>query len=197
VRSQALPTDPEGLRPTGALPRILIAGIGNVSLGDDGFGVAVVERLSRFALPEGVVLMDAGIRGLDLTYALLGDYDAAILVVAARRGYAPGSICVLDPEAPGQPKSEDETNPAGLLDAHSMDPVKVLAFVRQSGSKLRAMRVVGCEPLTFGTGDQPAMGLSAPVHAAVDPGAQQVYALVAELQRELRESPRAAGQRHA
>lgn len=197
MRPVAIPTLPEGLRPVGVLPRILIAGIGNVFMGDDGFGVAVVEQLARFALPEGAVLMDAGIRGLDLTYALLSDYDAAILVDAVRRGHAPGSICVLDPEAPDQPRSEDETNPAGLLDAHAMDPVKVLAFVRQSGSQLRALRVVGCEPLTFGTNGEPAMGLSAPVRAAVEPAAQQVYALVAELQRELRELPHKGGPRHA
>ena len=197
MRAPALPTDPEGLRPTGALPRILIAGIGNVFMGDDGFGIAVVEQLARFALPEGAVLMDAGIRRLDLTYALLSDYDAAILVDAVRRGYAPGSICVLDPEAPDQPHSEDETNPAGLLDAHAMDPVKVLEFVRQSGSQLRAMRVVGCEPLTLGTTGEPAMGLSAPVRAAVNPAAQQVYALVTELQRELRERPHTQAPRPA
>ena len=182
MRAPALPTDPEGLRPIGALPKILIAGIGNVFLGDDGFGVAVIERLARFALPEGAVLMDVGIRGLDLTYALLGDYDAAILVDATRRGYAPGSICVLDPEDPSEPRSEDETNPAGLLDAHAMDPVKVLAFVRQSGSKLRAMRVVGCEPLTFGSDECPALELSAPVRAAVELAAREVLSIVTELQ---------------
>ena len=92
MRTPAIPTLPEGLRPAGEAPRILIAGIGNIFLGDDGFGVAVVEQLARFALPQGAVLMDAGIRGLDLTYALLSDYDAAILIDAMRRGYSPGSI---------------------------------------------------------------------------------------------------------
>lgn len=197
MRPNAGPTDPEGLRPIGEAPRILIAGIGNVFFGDDGFGVAVVEQLSRFALPQGAVLMDAGIRGLDLTYALLGDYDAAILVDAVQRGHAPGTICVIDPEEPAQQPTEDETNPAGLLDAHAMDPVKVLAFVRQSGSQLRAMRVVGCEPLTLGSDDEPALGLSSPVRAAVDVAAQQVYALIAELQRVLREPARHRGARHA
>jgi hydrogenase maturation protease len=197
MRMPAAPTDPEGLRPAGEAPRILIAGIGNVFLGDDGFGVAVVEQLSHFALPQGAVLMDAGIRGLDLTYALLSDYDAAILIDAVRRGYSPGSICVLDPEVEADPEPEDVSNPAGLLDAHAMDPLKVLAFVRQSGSKLRAMRVVGCEPLTMGSDDDPAFGLSAPVRAAVNEAAQQVYALVAELQRELREPARLRGLDHA
>lgn len=197
MRTPALPTLPEGLRPAGEAPRILIAGIGNIFLGDDGFGVAVVEELARFALPQGAVLMDAGIRGLDLTYALLGDYDAAILIDAMQRGYSPGSICVLDPEVEEDPEPEDESNPAGLLDAHAMDPLKVLAFVRQSGSKLRAMRVVGCEPLTMGSDDEPALGLSPPVRAAVTEAAQQVYALVAELQRELREPAWRRGADHA
>ena len=155
------PTDPEGLRPNaGGTPRILVAGIGNIFLGDDGFGVAVVQQLARSTMPTGVTLMDAGIRGLDLTYALLGDYDAAVLVDAAPRGGPPGSIYVIDPEA-HEPPTDDEQNPAGLLDAHAMDPVKVLAFVRESGSVLRAMRVVGCEPLTLGSDANPAMGLSA------------------------------------
>lgn len=196
MRASIPPTDHEGLRPVGEAPRILIAGIGNIFLGDDGFGVAVVEQLARFALPQGAVLMDAGIRSLDLTYALLGDYDAAILIDATQRGYAPGSICVLDPEAEDQPATDDETNPAGLLDAHAMDPLKVLAFVRNQGARLRALRVVGCEPLTIGTNEEPALGLSAPVRAAVDEAAQQVYALVAELQRELR-APARGGLRHA
>jgi hydrogenase maturation protease len=197
MTTPALPTDHEGLRPAGEAPRILIAGIGNVFLGDDGFGVAVVEQLARFAVPHGAVLMDAGIRGLDLTYALLGDYDAAILIDAMRRGYAPGSLSVLDPEVEEDREPEDVSNPAGLLDAHAMDPMKVLAFVRQSGSKLRALRVLGCEPLTVGSDDEPAFGLSAPVRAAVSEAAQQVYALVAELQRQLREPVQARGERHA
>lgn len=171
-------TDHEALRPTA---RILVAGIGNIFLGDDGFGVAVVEQLAKRALPQGVTLMDAGIRGLDLTYALLSDYDAAILVDAAMRGGEPGTLYVLDPDAPEQPQSDDETNPAGLLDAHAMDPVKVLAFVRDSGSPLRALRVLGCEPLTFGSDEAPMLGLSAPVRAVVPAAVDQVFTLLAEL----------------
>jgi hydrogenase maturation protease len=178
------PTDPEGLRP-GKPVRILVAGIGNVLLGDDGFGVAVVEQLARYALPNGVVLMDAGIRGLDLTYALLGDYEAGILIDAAKRGSPPGSLYVIDPEAPQLTVSEDETNPAGLLDARAMDPMKVLAFVRQSGSALRAIRVVGCEPLTFGSDAEPVLGLSAPVKAAIPIAIEQVLALITQLQDDL------------
>jgi len=105
MKPSSRPTDPEGIRPAGETPRILIAGIGNIFLGDDGFGVAVVEQLGRFALPHGTVLMDAGIRSLDLTYALLGDYDAAILIDAMQRGYAPArSACSIR-----RPKSRSKT----------------------------------------------------------------------------------------
>ena len=182
----AKPTDPEGLRPLGRLPKILVAGIGNVLLGDDGFGVAVIQQLARATMPNGVTLMEIGMRGLDLTYALLGDYDAAILIDAAQRGAAPGSIYVMDPEQTDRHSSDDVTNPAGVLDAHAMEPEKVLAFVRESGSALRAMRVVGCEPLTFGSDARPASGLSKPVQAAVPIAERQVLALIAELQHLLR-----------
>jgi hydrogenase maturation protease len=159
-------------------PRILIAGIGNIFLGDDGFGVAVIAQLARQALPEQVVLMDAGIRGVDLTYALLDGYDAAILVDTTHRGGAPGTLYVLDPDDAQCPA---EASPAALLDAHALDPAKVLAFVRQSGVALGALRVVGCEPLTFGSDESPALGLSAPVRAAVTGAVEEVLALVAQL----------------
>jgi len=195
--SAAKPTDPEGLRPRGRLPKILVAGIGNIFLGDDGFGVAVVQQLARAVVPNGVTLMDVGVRGLDLTYALLGDYDAAILIDAAQRGAAPGSIYVIDPELGDRRSTEDATNPAGLLDAHAMDPAKVLAFVRESGAILRAMRVVGCEPLTFGSDEQPAFGLSEPVQAAVPVAERQVLTLIAELQHSLLPSAPSREARHA
>jgi hydrogenase maturation protease len=171
--------------------RILIAGIGNIFLGDDGFGVAVVERLARRALPEHVVLMDVGIRGVDLTYALLDGYDAAILIDATQRGGAPGTLYVLDPDgsAPVEPAS-----PAALLDAHALDPAAVLAFVRSAGAALGVLRVVGCEPLTFGSDEEPALALSAPVRAAVDAAVEEVLALVAQL-RARRELPE--GHAHA
>lgn len=195
--STAKVTVPEGLRPSGRLPQILVAGIGNVFLGDDGFGVAVVQQLARAVMPNGVTLMDAGIRGLDLTYALLGDYDAAILIDATRRGAAPGSIYVIDPEIGDRLSTDDVTNPAGLLDAHAMEPAKVLAFVRESGAILRAMRVVGCEPLTFGSDEDPAFGLSKPVQAAVPVAERQVLTLIAELQHSLRPAAPSGEDRHA
>lgn len=178
------------------MTRVLVAGIGNVFLGDDGFGVAVVERLAKRNLPNGVSLMDAGIRGFDLTMALLDDYAAAILVDATARGGAPGTLYVLDPDADdavlldggareGDGPTNDDADGFGadtsLLDAHSLEPAKVLAYLRACGKKLGVIRVVGCEPARFGEDDESSMGLSAPVSAAVEPAVALVEGIVFEL----------------
>src|SRR3712207_6645350 len=104
--------------------RILVAGIGNIFLGDDGFGVEVVRRLAGRELPAGVDVQDFGIRGLDLMYALGDGYDAAVLVDAVPRGEPPGTLSVIEPE----PEADDVP-----LDAHGMDPAKVLALAQQLG----------------------------------------------------------------
>ena len=104
-------------------PRVLVAGIGNVFLGDDGFGVALADRLGRRALPAGVEVVDFGIRGMDLAYAL-PEYDAAVLLDATPRGRAPGTLYVIEPDL-GRARRVPE--------AHGMDPVKVLALARALG----------------------------------------------------------------
>ena len=108
------PTEVEPL-PDAARParRVLVAGIGNVFLGDDGFGVALAGRLARHALPPGVDVADFGIRGMDLAYALGDGYDAAVLLDAAPRGEPPGTLSVIEPEI------EEGEVP---IDAHGMDP---------------------------------------------------------------------------
>jgi len=151
--------------------RILVAGIGNVFMGDDGFGVAVIQRLAELPRREGVVLMDAGIRGIDLTYALTDGYDAAILVDAAPRGRAPGTLYVIEPRLP-------DAAPPALLDAHAMDPVKVLVAARALGRSVETVRVVGCEPAELGTPEEPQLGLSAPVAASVVPAIHLVEELL-------------------
>jgi hydrogenase maturation protease len=156
-------------------PRILIAGIGNVFLGDDGFGVAVVQRLAARTLPEGVRAVDFGVRGFDLTYTLLEGYDAAILVDAAHRDGPPGTLYVLEPD-PAAPDAED------ALDTHGMTPARVLDLVRAMGGVAPLLRVVGCEPATFGD-DEPTVGLSEPVEAAVDAAVGLVEELCAHIQR--------------
>ena len=155
--------------------RVLVAGIGNVFLGDDGFGVALADRLARRELPPGVDVVDFGIRGMDLAYALLDGYEAAVLLDASPRGEPPGSLYVIEPEL-------DEDDAA--VDAHGMDPVKVLALARSLGKgPLPRILVVGCEPLTRMSGEEEDLvaELSEPVRAALDEGVRLVESLLRDL----------------
>jgi hydrogenase maturation protease len=154
--------------------RVLVAGIGNVFLGDDGFGVEVAARLAGRRLPEGVHVADFGIRGMDLAYALQDGYDAAIFVDAVPRGEAPGTLFVIEPDL--------DTGTA-VPEAHGMDPVKVLALARELGGPPERVLVVGCEPKTrmSGDDDEIVMELSEPVRAALDEAVRLVESLVAEL----------------
>ena len=160
-------------------PRILVAGIGNIFLGDDAFGVEVVRRLSRRALPDSVRVVDYGIRGLDLAYALMDDFDLAILVDAAGRGEEPGTLYILEPEL------GDPDGPQPLpMETHGMNPMRVLELVRAMGGRPRRVLVVGCEPLTLGDEFEGAMALSAPVEAAVDGAIAMVESLIARVVQE-------------
>lgn len=153
--------------------RILVAGIGNIFLGDDGFGVEVARRLMGRALPAGVEVVDFGIRGLDLAFALQDGYDTVVLVDAAPRGGEPGTLYVIEPE--------EEDGGDVVLETHGMDPVKVLRLARAMGGVPTRMLVVGCEPRSP-TGDDPdaemQMGLSAPVAGAVGEAVKLVESLV-------------------
>jgi hydrogenase maturation protease len=161
-------------------PRILVAGIGNIFLGDDAFGVEVAQRLSRRKLPDGVRVVDFGIRGLDLAYALMEEYDLAILVDATRQGAEPGALYVVEPEWTG-PEAVDG---APLLDAHGMHPLRVLQMVRELGGRPKRVLVVGCEPATLGDELEGAMGLSAPVASAVNGAIGLIESLVAKAMEE-------------
>jgi hydrogenase maturation protease len=158
-------------------PRILVAGIGNVFLGDDGFGVAVARRLASQRLPEGVDVVDFGIRGMDLAYALQGDYDAVVFVDTAPRGEPPGTLSVIEPELePGEV----------AIDTHGMDPVRVLGLARALGRVPERVLVVACEPerIVHGEHDEDLVDeLSPPVAAAVDEAVRLVTELTAELSR--------------
>ena len=161
--------------------RVLVAGIGNVFLGDDGFGVEVIRRLAGRKLPGGVEVVDFGIRGMDLAFALHRDYDLVIFVDATQRGGEPGTIYLIEPEI--------EEDGAVSLDTHGMDPVKVIKLSRTLGARPTRTLVVGCEPKVVpgrrdGSQTHPyhdmLMELSEPVLAAVEEAAKLVEALVAE-----------------
>jgi hydrogenase maturation protease len=159
---------------------ILIAGIGNVFNGDDGFGVAVARELLGRDLPPNVRVIDFGIRGLDLAYALLDGYSAAILVDSAQRGEAPGTVSVIEPEPlPGEDDCESIA-----LSPHAMDPVRVLRLVRLMGGYCRRIMLVGCEPQSFGENELGTMALSPAVAAAVVPAANTAQRLALALSRE-------------
>jgi hydrogenase maturation protease len=160
---------------------LLVACVGNVLRGDDGFGVAVARCLERRAWPAGVDIRDFGIRGIDFFYALLDGYGASILVDTVARGGPPGRLYVIEPDAP----SAAGAHPLAF-DAHRLDPARVMGFVRAMGGCLQHFRVVGCEPALMAADDEPKMGLSEAVEAAVEPAVELVAHLVEHTVRAIR-----------
>jgi hydrogenase maturation protease len=160
------------------MSRILVAGVGNIFMGDDAFGVEVVQRLAKTSLPDGVRVVDFGIRGIDLAYALLDGYDAAILVDTAQLDAPPGTVRVVAPELhPDEPSA-----PEGLLvEPHDLDPAKVLRLAATLGDSCQRILLVACQPATFGDDDADAMGLSPAVAAAVDDAATIVLRLISDI----------------
>jgi len=158
--------------------RVLVAGIGNVFLGDDGFGVEVVRRLADRPQPAGVEVADYGIRGMDLACAMQADWAAVVLVDAAPLGAAPGTLAVIEPEVADEP---------AVPDAHGMDPASVLRLVRALGGAPPRTLVVACEPLVRMSGAEPdvLVQLSPPVAAALDGAVALVEDLVAQLIQEV------------
>ena len=164
--------------------RMLIAGIGNIFLGDDGFGPEVAKRLGAVSLPGWVRVADYGISGMHLAYDLADGYDAAILIDAAPRGDKPGSVSVLDVAAEHRPDAgpaDEAISASRLFDAHGMQPDVVLGVLDMLGEAGPArILVVGCEPASVDYG----MELSEPVAGAVDEAVQVVLDLVAEAGRD-------------
>jgi hydrogenase maturation protease len=178
---------PEDVEPmAGPAPprtRVLVAGIGNVFLADDGFGVEVAALLAREELPAGVEVRDFGIRGLALAYELQEGWDAVVLVDAVPRGGQPGALYVIEPEI------EDGQM---AMDAHGMDPVKVLGLARSLGSLPPRILVVGCEPEVHMTGEEEdiVMELSAAVRAATVEAVGLVRSVLDDLLTQEREESR-------
>lgn len=143
-------------------PRILVACIGNIFLGDDGFGVEVAKRLCACELPAAVKIVDFGIRGFDLAYALQDGYETTILIDAYPHGQTPGALSLIEPDLT---KLDDAQS--SVVETHGMNPLNVLRMTAAMNANLKRILLVGCEPESFG-GDEGRMGLSAPVAAAVD-----------------------------
>ncbi|GGV40032.1 hypothetical protein GCM10010495_66830 [Kitasatospora herbaricolor] len=154
----------------GAAGRVLVAGVGNIFLGDDGFGVETVRRLASRPLPEHVEAVDFGVRGVHLAYQLLDGYRTLVLVDATARGGEPGTVYLIEAATPGSVEPESP-----VLDGHRMGPDAVLALLDTlsagtGGAPPRRVLVVGCEPQSLEEG----IGLSGPVSAAVDQAVEVV-----------------------
>jgi hydrogenase maturation protease len=155
--------------------RILIAGIGNAWMRDDGFGGQVAQRLTERELRPEVAVFDFGTGGLDLAYEVMRGYDALVLVDISRQAGEPGTLYVME-------ASEDDVD-AGIEDGqvinpHGMDPQTVLRFVKTLGAWPGKVLVVACEPAVV---EEMGFGLSAEVSAAVDRAVEVVLETVDEL----------------
>jgi hydrogenase maturation protease len=155
--------------------QILVAGIGNAWLGDDGFGGEVVKRLEARDLPSGVTVADFGIGGLDLAYEVMRGYDGLVLIDISRQGGEPGTLYVMEPNEQDIAAGIEDGE---LLDPHGMDPQTVLRFVRAVGGWPGKVVVIACEPAEV---EEMGIGLSAGVSAAVEHAAELVATTIEEL----------------
>ena len=151
---------------------ILVAGIGNIFLGDDAFGCVVVQRLASRALPPQVCVVDFGIRGYDLAYALMEPWELAILVDANPRHGAPGTLYAIEAAVPDSADGLE-------FDAHSMNPVAVLKLVAHLGGNAPRTIVIGCEPESAEENSDGRFGLSPPVEAAIEQAIQMIEEFIA------------------
>ena len=157
---------------------MLVAGIGNVFLGDDAFGVEVAQRLAATPMPDGVEVLDVGIRGVHLAYQLMDGYDELLLVDAVSRGDAPGTVTVVEPSV--------HTLTPEPIDPHRLEPGPLLASVQAFGAMPGRVVLVGCEPADLGE----AMGLSPIVADAVGPAIAAVRRLIDEFVARSRDTGR-------
>jgi hydrogenase maturation protease len=164
-------------------PTILVAGIGNVFLGDDAFGVEVVRRLADAQLPASVRVSDFGIRGFDLAYAFQDGYETVILVDACPHGKSPGTVSLIEPDL----TELDDSSSKQVPDAHTMNPLNVLHLARAMNIELKNVLLVGCEPETLG-GEEGQMGLSPTVGASLDSAVKLVESLIEKILRGERKS---------
>ena len=157
------------------MKRILVAGIGNAWLRDDGFGGEVVRRLESRELPEGAAVFDFGTGGLDLAYEVMRGYDALVLIDVSRQGGEPGTLYVMEAQ---KEDVEAGIEDGQLINPHAMDPQTVLRFVKTLGAWPGKVVIVACEPAEV---EEMGMGLSDQVESAVDAAVGVVIETIEEL----------------
>ena len=155
--------------------RMLVAGVGNIFLGDDGFGVEVARRLATEDLPDWVRVADYGISGMHLAYDLANGYDTTILIDATSRGDDPGTIYVIELDHSQLPAAADSPPGSQLFDAHGMQPDVMFGVLEMLGADAGRVLLVGCEPASVDYG----IGLSPVVTAAVGEAVRVVKGLIA------------------
>lgn len=146
--------------------RVLVAGVGNVLRGDDGFGVQLAWRLAKRVLPEGVKVIETGIGGMSLVQELMLGYDAVLLLDAHQGGGTPGTVRLLKPTLPDLSGLDPHQLRDYFADTHYATPMRALALLDRLGRLPRSVAVIGCEPMPS---EALAIELSAPVAAALDP----------------------------
>jgi hydrogenase maturation protease len=157
------------------LRSILIAGVGNAWLRDDGFGGEVARRLEQRELPPGVSVMDAGTGGLDLAYEVMRGYDGLVILDVSQQGGAPGTLYVMEPD---EASVEGGIEDGASINPHGMDPQTVLRFVKSIGAWPGRVVVVACEPAQV---EQMGWGLSEEVDGSVERAVELVLETIAEL----------------
>lgn len=144
--------------------RILVAGVGNVLYGDDGFGVELAWRLAKRQLPSGVKVIETGIGGMSIVQELMLGYDAVLLLDAHRGGGAPGTVRLLEPTLPDLSALDAHQRRDYFADTHYATPMRALSLLEHLGHLPRRIAVIGCEP-SLQEGLQ--IGLSTSVSAAL------------------------------
>ena len=165
------------------LRSILIAGVGNAWLRDDGFGGEVARRLANRPLPEGVDVIDAGTGGLDLAYEVMRGYDGLVILDVSKQGGEPGTLYVMEPDEESVPGAIEDGD---VLNPHAMDPQTVLRFVKSVGAWPGRVVVIACEPVDV---EEMGWGLSDPVRDAIERAVDLAVETVAELRGGARALP--------
>ena len=165
------------------LRSILIAGVGNAWLRDDGFGGEVARRLTERPLPAGVDVMDAGTGGLDLAYEVMRGYDALVILDVSKQGGEPGTLYVMAPDEESVPSGIEDGD---VINPHGMDPQTVLRFVKSVGAWPGRVVVIACEPADA---EEMGWGLSEPVRDAIERAVDLVVETVAEMRAGARALP--------
>lgn len=166
-------------------PRVLVAGMGNDLLGDDGFGIAVIRRFKEAGVPEGARAYESGIAGIGLVQELMDSYEALVVVDATDRGEKPGTVYLLEAEVLAQEELTEESRQEFLADTHLTVPSQALTLARALGILPPTVYILGCQPKECGLG----MDLSKPVERGVAEAIERLRLLLEQLLQEEKTAP--------